>query len=398
LSTIPKNKIVILGNGFDLSHNLPTSFEDFVTFLVKELFREKGQVKSPLLDIDKARTVYEIVDESGQKNSITWETLVKSKFNELNISVNNFWHLNPDTYNHTGLKKLLLMKGETYPNLLFKDKHLFWQSIYEANEFSWINFERAYYKKLTFLCKNNIGHFHSNKIDEVRVLNDQFNEIKTEFIRYLKTLDIFLEIGTPGHSNYFNQGRIHQREGEHLGYRNNQAEFQLILNFNYTSLPERVYQLNNSPDKPKTSIINIHGDLDNHNQNNPIIFGYGDEMDDDYHHLESLEEDEILRHFKSTQYSKTHNYHRLLSFIEMGPYQVDIVGHGCGMTDRVLLNTIFENDNCDRIKILHYKDVNHYTETYMHVSRHFNRDKKHLLRQRVLPFDPKTPCPQWDDN
>lgn len=386
-----------MGNGFDLSHNLPTSFEDFVTFLVKELFDDNVQNKSSLLDKDKATAFYSIVNKLEEKGSIVWETLVKSKFNQLNGVMKKFWNLNPDISLNAGLPRLNQIKGETYPNLLFKDKHLFWQSIYDANQFSWINFERAYYKRLTQLCKNNVGHFHSNKINEVKVLNDQFNEIKSEFIRYLKTLDIFPSIGTPSHSNYFYNGRIHQKEGERLDYRNNQAEFQLILNFNYTSLPEKVYQLNNSPDKPKTSIINIHGDLDNHNQNNPIIFGYGDEMDDDYHQLESLEEDEVLRHFKSTQYSKTHNYHRLLSFIEMGPFQIDIVGHGCGMTDRVLLNTIFEHDNCDRIKILHYKNINHYTETYMHVSRHFNKDKKHLLRQRVLPFDAKTPCPQWDD-
>ena len=397
MSSIPKNKIILLGNGFDLSHNLPTSFEDFVTFLVRELFDDNIQNKSPLLDKDKATAFYSIVKELKEKESIIWETLVKSKLSQLNGVMKKFWNLNPDISLHAGLPRLNQIKGETYPNILFKDHNLFWQTINEANQFSWINFERAYYKKLTKLCKNNIGHFHSKNINEVRVLNDQFNEIKSEFIRYLKTLDIFPSIGTPGHSNYLYEGRIHQREGERLDYRNNQAELQLILNFNYTSLPERVYQLNNSPDKPKTSIINIHGDLDNHNQNNPIIFGYGDEMDDDYHQLESLEEDEVLRHFKSTQYSKTYNYHRLLSFIEMGPFQIDIVGHGCGMTDRVLLNTIFEHDSCDRIKIFHYKDINHYTETYMHVSRHFNRDKKHLLRQRVLPFDRKTPCPQWDD-
>ncbi len=386
-----------MGNGFDLSHNLPTSFEDFVTFLVKELFDDNVHDKSPLFDVDKASALYEIVNEFKEKGNIVWEELAKSKFSQLNGVMKRFWNLNPDISLHAGLPRLNQIKGETYPNLLFKDDHLFWKTIYDTNQFSWINFEKAYYKQLTQLCKNTQGHFHIYSINPVNLLNDQFNEIKSEFIRYLKTLDISPSIGTPYHSNYFHKGTIHQREGELLDYRNNQAELQLILNFNYTSLPEKVYQLNNSPDKPRTSIVNIHGDLDNHCQDNPIIFGYGDEMDDDYHQLESLEEDEVLRHFKSTQYSKTHNYHRLLSFIEMGLYQVDILGHGCGMTDRVLLNTIFEHESCDRIKIFHYKDINHYTETYMHVSRHFNRDKKHLLRQRVLPFDPKTPCPQWND-
>lgn len=230
-----------------------------------------------------------------------------------------------------------------------------------------------------------------NSFPEAQRLNTQFKEIRNEFIKFLSSLNVEKTAPITTYQQYFDRPLIYPRSYE--AFKPFSADSKLILNFNYTQLPEKVYGFKDGIfDWGVNKVINIHGDLED-NQN-PVIFGYGDEMDEHHHTLESLEIDYLLEHFKSTQYSKSHNYHELLNFIELGPYQVDIIGHGCGMTDRVLLNHLFEHDNCDRIKIFHYKDMQHYTETYMHISRHFSRDKKQLLRERVLPFDLSTPCPQ----
>ena len=47
-----------------------------------------------------------------------------------------------------------------------------------------------------------------------------------------------------------------------------------------------------------------------------------------------------------------------MEFIALGPYQVFIMGHSCGNSDRTLLNTLFEHDNCLSIKVFYrqYKD------------------------------------------
>ena len=39
-------------------------------------------------------------------------------------------------------------------------------------------------------------------------------------------------------------------------------------------------------------IINIHGELGS--RQNPIIFGYGDELDDDYKRIEKLQDNDFL--------------------------------------------------------------------------------------------------------
>ena len=141
--------------------------------------------------------------------------------------------------------------------------------------------------------------------------------------------------------------------------------------------------------------MQIHGDVND--IFNPIIFGYGDDTGGEYKELENMNEIELLKKIKSFQYPKTHNYHKLLNFIESEEFDVFVVGHSCGLSDRTLLKTIFEHKNCLAIQIFHYKqslkdaDQEHF-EKRIEISRHFS--DKVLMRERILPFDPFCHIPQ----
>ena len=50
-------------------------------------------------------------------------------------------------------------------------------------------------------------------------------------------------------------------------------------------------------------------------------------------------------------YFQTSNYHDLVRFIESNIFQVFILGHSCGLSDRTMLNMIFEHDHCKSIKL-----------------------------------------------
>ena len=92
-----------------------------------------------------------------------------------------------------------------------------------------------------------------------------------------------------------------------------------------------------------------------------------------------------MRNIKSFQYLNTSNYKRLLDLIDSGIFQVYIMGHSCGLSDRTLLNTIFEHENCCSIKIFYHKKEDgsdNYTEITQNISRHFN--KKALMRERIV--------------
>jgi hypothetical protein len=153
----------------------------------------------------------------------------------------------------------------------------------------------------------------------------------------------------------------------------------MLLNFNYTHTADLYCK------KGWIFTVNqIHGDLDN---SKSVIFGYGDELDDDYKTIVNKNENKFLGNIKSIKYLESDNYRKLLSFIESEPYQILIMGHSCGNSDRTLLNTLFEHKNCVSIKPYYYKwgegeKDDNYIELVQNISRNFTDMK--LMRDRVV--------------
>ena len=152
----------------------------------------------------------------------------------------------------------------------------------------------------------------------------------------------------------------------------------LFLNFNYTSTADLYI-----PKGSEFKVNHIHGELGN--DKNPIIFGYGDELDDDYKEISKLNNNDYLKNIKSIRYMETDNYRKLLSFIDSAPFQIYIMGHSCGNSDRTLLNTLFEHKNCVSIKPFYYEKpdgTDNYIEIIQNISRNFNDMR--LMRDRVV--------------
>ena len=90
----------------------------------------------------------------------------------------------------------------------------------------------------------------------------------------------------------------------------------------------------------------------------------------------------------------------MLSYIDSDKFQVLIMGHSCGLSDRTLLNTIFEHNNCRSIKVYYYQwtdektgeTKDNYTEITQNISRHFN--KKKLMREKIVNKTLCRPLPQ----
>lgn len=130
-----------------------------------------------------------------------------------------------------------------------------------------------------------------------------------------------------------------------------------------------------------------------------MIFGYGDEISDEYKELENLNENVVLENVKSIRYLDTNNYSDLIRFIESDEYQIYIMGHSCGISDRTLLNTLFEHKNCVSIKPFYYNwiDANthpkdNYREIVQNISRNFN--DKAVMRSKVVNKQYCEPMPQ----
>lgn len=103
----------------------------------------------------------------------------------------------------------------------------------------------------------------------------------------------------------------------------------------------------------------------------------------------------FLEYIKSFWYFKTSNYHNLIRFIEADNFQVYTLGHSCGLSDRTMLNMVFEHENCKSIKIFYHEmqsGKNNFTELTQQISRHFKN--KSVMRKKIVPFNKSMPMPQ----
>jgi len=165
----------------------------------------------------------------------------------------------------------------------------------------------------------------------------------------------------------------------------------MYLNFNYTSTIELYLG-----ETEKSNVNYIHGDL--RDKDNPIIFGYGDEPNQHYVKIENLNNNELTRHLKSFSYLKTYNYQKLFNFLEKGEFNVYIMGHSCGISDRVLFTNILNHHNFKngKIKLYYYhygteEWDNDFFQKTQELSRHFDINSKHLMRTKVVPFSDSKP-------
>ena len=330
-------KLFIIGNGFDLAHNLKTRYSDFLLWYINKVIRQIGQFQYAKFESDLI-----IVDGHGR---------IVREFESLADIDERTKHLPPVT-----------IEGKT--NFMNELLSMYAQS-------NWVDIEYLYYQTVLKIYRPYERNHNINKA-EVSKLNDCFDKIKCELSEYLLTVKPIAEIDYTILSNF----KIEMRSVA--------PEDTMILVFNYTGTIEKYrVQLGISSD----NVIYIHGKLND--RENPIIFGYGDEMDGNYGKLEDLNYNEILRNMKSFSYFKTINYRRLSGFINTGIYNTVIMGHSCGISDRVLLNNIFCNSKCQSIKIYYHKrgdNSNDHFEKTQEISRHFKADDKSRMRDLIIPF------------
>jgi hypothetical protein len=244
---------------------------------------------------------------------------------------------------------------------------------------NWVDIEKEYF--------NILGEStNSKKQINVSDLNDEFSLLKSKLMEYLQKQqdDFSNDFDLSPLVGCFTQ-RIHPFELDSRRSNKTLTPTSLyFLNFNYTDTCEPYIVECNK--KIRSSINYIHGSLDG--KKGLPIFGFGDEFDKKFLEIEDKKDNEYFKHIKSFDYSKNQNYSSLLAFIESGEFQVHIYGHSCGISDRTMLRSIFEEDNCKSIKIFHHelKDgSNDFVERTYEIYRHFSN--KGVMRRKVVSLE-----------
>ena len=421
------NRIVLIGNGFDLAHGLKTSYADFINWYW-------DVVKEKILG-----SLSNIYDDGlcFVKSNKSWPQGFWAVFTyDINIGNNR----------ELPGKDFVDFLGESC-NMQVVFSPLLEAIMHNITEQKWVDIERIYY---TLLCKSLKG---DSKLSPVQ-LNNQLSALTNKLQEYLQTVEesvdksemlkdsisrkIFSPIqfkdiavcASQQKRDYINElkesnpvrlrikladyerwrkflqyniadsiNKI-KEDGKILDYNFDMVsdlflpEQIMFVNFNYTKIADLYIPASQSNNT--FSVNHIHGTLEN---SESMIFGYGDEMDKHYEELADFNDNEYLNNVKSIRYLEASNYHRLLEFVESAPYQIYIMGHSCGNSDRTLLNTLFEHENCISIKPFYFvrpDGTDNYRELVQNISRNF-KDKQ-ALRAKVVPKDCCEPLPQASAN
>lgn len=367
------NKLILVGNGFDLALGLKTNYTDFLFWYLKTILEESFI----------SNTVNYHPENYSSKHHFYEDKLITifSKVNyiksELKTLLNRFNSLDD-----------ILDYLKNRDQFRIEPKSTLFKKIYEGCANSWVDIESIYYE----LLKGCIGK-NNNEILE---LNSDFNFLKIKLEEYLTSIK-FDETHFESKKNEFifqffdgitNEEIFDTHKDDFISMGNT-----YFLNFNYTDALSTLVNNFGIKNRIEYEINHIHGKLKS--ESHPIIFGYGDEMDLDYKKIEELKDNRYFENIKSFKYMKNNNYRALMRFLASGNYQVCVYGHSCGLSDRVMLNEIFEHENCKSIKIYFYeKEVgdNDFTIKTMEISRHFNSNK--LMRKKIVEFNPNNKIPQ----
>lgn len=353
------NRLVIIGNGFDIAHGLKTSYMDFINWYWEQklfaLLTEHTPVsKDCLCELRIINT----------KEYTSWSTFFF--LNSVRNPITGEWKY--------PISEIIDAIKENTSNFSVIFSRFFSTIIKSIEARGWVDIENDYYQLLKDCVDNpQCGY-------TVAELNDQLSYLQTKLVEYLKTLttdnyrkDLQDEINDFFKLEDFATERIRKVKDD-LRTMPNPVHV-MLLSFNYTGTAKKYGDSNSTHNY-------IHGELDDPEH---IIFGYGDELDKNYQDILDRNDNELLKNVKSVKYLETRHYRKLLEFLMSAPFQVLIMGHSCGNSDRTLLNTVFEHENCVSIKPYYHiwdDGRDNYLDIVQNISRNFTNMK--LFRDRVV--------------
>ena len=390
------NRIVLIGNGFDLAHGLKTKYEDFIDWYWEQRVHDFSQINS---NVSKdSLCTFEVIEP------YTWSSYASQYIAR---------------YPSKPIKKVVydILSNKDCFKVRFSP---FFDNIRKSIETKrWVDIEEEYYRLLTKYA------LEDKSENNVYALNDQLAEMRGLLIEYLSSINaqeikvnpnIWSKIYSPieetdisigskkSFKDYINwcmeqdisywKSRM-IKYGDQFSYADVEYYKKYLEKVDSTKYPRPFMMPDNimllSFNYTKTAALYetydfkttyIHGSLGDFES---VVFGYGDELDEKYKKLQNSGNNDCLYNIKSIKYLESDNYRRVLDFIESDLFQVCIMGHSCGNSDRTLLNTLFEHKNCISIKPYFHvwnDGTDNYLELVQNISRNFKDMKQ--MRDRVV--------------
>lgn len=232
---------------------------------------------------------------------------------------------------------------------------------------NWSDVEELYFQQL-----NSIGKPHTF-YETPESLNEDFDQIKSALETYL----------------YEQESQSSKIESYNTMFKTLDDKNTLILNFNYTKTIDRLY----SSSLTKSKKLYFHGKLDT--TNNPIVFGYAASHEDSRKLIEK-NNNQYMKNIKKHLYKRTANEAILTEYLnDHNQISVLILGHSCGLSDKLILNQILTHEHVETIRTFYFEKYENYFDTMVNIDRIMNDDEK--FRKRVIDFSRSRRMPQHYD-
>ena len=180
------NRLILVGNGFDLAHNLPTKYSDFIFHYLKSCF-EKAKNNTPYKD--------EILEITSFDTSYLFFDRVNSNIDTIDNMLNfldSRQLINPKELSN----KANAISNSNQYNLKFTSSFAY-ELFTSFRNAKWVDIEQYYYRSL----KNRIINTTKfSQYDSIEIINDSFKKIKEELKKYLTGIDMNEPI-----QDYFNK-------------------------------------------------------------------------------------------------------------------------------------------------------------------------------------------------
>lgn len=337
-------KILLIGNGFDLAHGLPTSYKDFLDFckMVRELY------------------TYPIIDnEYNQKKLIDWNTdkTIKSKLLECYENRKNCF----EDKITTQCKEL----DELYDCI----KENVWINYFLEREKSigenWIDFEseisnvvqaietlKGYIerdedvlkikdtKQKTIIYFLKIAKKSLQDVFNLKRIDGFIEDISIELDKLIRSLEIYI-------CEFVNEIDIIKENDD---FKTITPDY--VLSFNYSNTYERIYG-----QSKEVTYDYIHGkaDIENNVDTCNLVLGIDEYLEDDKN--DKLEFIAFKKFYQRIYKSTDSTYMKWVEQIKKYPevnHNLFIFGHSLDKTDRDILKLLICNDNVTT-KIYYYR-------------------------------------------
>lgn len=403
------NDIIILGNGFDLAHGLATGYKDYVRAMLIDSLIVKGGARSTykgspfklsgsinrsglwlgnfeqldqkenrklcelynwLLELpkdDESRFIRRIIEDFENKG---WVDLEETFFSILKASITE------DDIDKARIKVLNKQMKELGQSLRQYLRKITKTTGTEQSQEIQTNLEeiaKQSINRATDILIQNTGELTRRRSLEGRLLTmDDYDALSLDAAKELSSITVLT-------FNYTDTCEALYKDALTIKVKNIEAISQA------REIPSLAWKIK---DDITPTFIHIHGSL----KEEDIVLGYGDETTDKFRELEDANDNELTKYFKSFYYMQNPRYRQFFEVLERGPFRLHLMGHSCGLSDRVLLSSIFNHPNLEDVRIYYHdrgEDRNDYFQLCQNISRHFH--DKHAMRRKILPCKGEDP-------